>query len=845
MLAGEPGIGKTRIASELAGIAQSRGAQVWWGWCYEGEGAPPYWPWLQPIRSYVHATDTEQLRSELGVGAADIAEVIPDLRDKLPGLESQPTLEPEQARFRFFDSIAGFLRKVSNNRPLVLTLEDLHWADRSSLLLLEFLARETGTCPLLLVATYRDVEVSRRHPLSRTIGSLVREPFYQRIQLGGMDQGEVRQMVSTALGVGLPTEVLDAVHRRTEGNPLFIGEVVHQLRREGIEEGRGWNISIPEGIRDAIGRRLDRLSEGCNQTLAVASVIGRGFTVEQLDRLIDDMSEERLMDVLEEASAAQVIEEVPQAIGHYQFTHALIQETLADELSTTRRVRLHARIGDVLEELYGEQAEAHAAELALHFAEAQSVIGSGKLVHFSLLAGNQALTGYAHEEAQGHFQRGLAAKEGQPTDAETATLLLGLGRAKVASADRLQMQETVACLSRAFDYFAEKGDVDKAVAAAEELPGPPMADISEVPQPLSRALKLVSPDSIQAGYLLSRYGNILAQQEGDDEGAQDAFTRALAIAQEEGDEIRDMRTLVSAGRTDAHQLRWQESLEKCLRAIELAHRLNDPRSLVPASFWATQSLAVMGDLGTAKKVASAALAAAERLRHRYWLAVALDTNGILARLEGDWQAAREYIDRGLTVAPDQLRFAFQRTLLEYEVGDFDQGESFLRLLMEAPRMPGSWVQGELTSVAIAVPLVARISRGTSHFGVAESAAAQTILSSPPLFALMARAGLGLMAAVRGDGAAAGEQYAVMELGNMFWGTIVEQRLLGLLAHTMGNLDQAVVHFEDALDFCRKAGYRPELAWACCDYADTLLQRNNGGVRWTPKFGQVAKRESRS
>ncbi|MFB3118923.1 MAG: AAA family ATPase, partial [Stenotrophomonas maltophilia] len=178
MLAGEPGIGKTRTAQELASHAETLGTQVLWGRCYEEQGAPPYWLWAQPIRSYVHKQDQSQLRSEMGPGAADIAEIAPELREKLPDLEPAPSLEAEQARFRLFDSITTFFKNAAQSQPLMLALDDLHWADRSSLLLLEFLAREIQSSPLLILGTYRDVEVSRRHPLSAALGSLMREQHF-------------------------------------------------------------------------------------------------------------------------------------------------------------------------------------------------------------------------------------------------------------------------------------------------------------------------------------------------------------------------------------------------------------------------------------------------------------------------------------------------------------------------------------------------------------------------------------------------------------------------------------------------------------------------------------------
>ena len=425
-LVGEPGIGKTRTALELATYAGLRQAQVLWGRCHEGEGAPAYWPWVQAIRSYVRAVEPEQLRSDMGTGASDIGQVVSDVRDRLPGLEAPPQLEPEQARFRLFDSITAFLKSAGRRQPLVLILDDLHWADHPSLLLLEFVARELSNARLLIIGTYRDVELSRQHPLSRSLGELTRERLFQRVLLRGLDKEDVRRFIELASGITPPTGMVEAVHRQTEGNPLFVTEVVRLLVQEGelTQEKAGqrdsWSVRIPEGVREVIGRRLDRLSERCNETLTIASVVGREFTLEQLSPLIEDpsagsgqaMTEARLLDVLDEALSARVIEELPKSVGRYQFTHALIQETLAGELSTTRKVRLHARIAEAFELLYGDNAEAHAAELTHHFAEAQTVLGKEKLVRYSLLAGERALSSFAFQEGLAHFERGLVAGGG-------------------------------------------------------------------------------------------------------------------------------------------------------------------------------------------------------------------------------------------------------------------------------------------------------------------------------------------------------------------------------------------------------------------------------------------------
>ncbi len=398
-LVGEPGIGKTRTAQELATYAGLRSAQVLWGRCYEEQGMPPYWPWVQAIRSYVRDVDPNQLRSEMGAGAADIAEVVSDVKDRLPDLSPPPQLDsPEQARFRLFDSITAFLKSASQKQPLVLVLDDLHWADQPSLLLLQFIARELGNSRLLLVGTYRDVELNRQHPLAESLGELTRERLFQRVLLRGLSQEDVGRFIEVAAGVDPPAGLAEAVYTQTEGNPLFVTEVVRLLVQEGeLAQEAGtrdsWTVRIPEGVREVIGRRLNRLSQRCNETLSIASVIGREFELRQLTPLVEDISEDRLLEVLEEALAARVIEEMTQTVGRYQFTHALIQETLTEELTLTRRVRLHARIAETLEDLYGEQTEAHAAELAHHFALAEMAAGTEKLAKYSLLASRLRLGG--------------------------------------------------------------------------------------------------------------------------------------------------------------------------------------------------------------------------------------------------------------------------------------------------------------------------------------------------------------------------------------------------------------------------------------------------------------------
>ncbi|MCI0867469.1 MAG: hypothetical protein J4N89_13090, partial [Chloroflexi bacterium] len=447
--------------------------------------------------------------------------------------------------------------------------------------------------------------------------------------------------------------------------------------------------------------------------------------------------------------------------------------------------------------------------------------------------GERALATHAHEDALLHFQRALAAKEAQPADDETAAILYGLGRAQAATLPRHRIQEAVVTLCRAFDYYAETGDVDRAVAIAE-YPFYPVAGqrIGDA-QLVARALALVPSDSHEAGHLLSRYGRVVAIEEGDYDSAQEAFGKALTIARREGDAALEMRTLADSANADLYQLRWRECLEKGLQAIELAQRAHDPHAEVLARYSATLSCIALGDLGEMRRHTEAIIPLAESLRDRFWMAGAIRCKESVCRFEGDWNAARELNEQGLAVASFEPRTYCNRTLLEYESGDFGQGEVYLERLLELMRSTPAGPSLEYAYSAAVIALVARISGQSDRWDAAREAA-EIVVSSPYATRHVeahARTSLGLLAVSNGDAAAAEAQYTALEptSGTMsLFPSIASDRLLGLLAQTMGNLDTSRSHFEDSLTFCRKAGYRPELAWTCCDYADLLRQRHGDG-----------------
>src|SRR5438093_166015 len=444
MLVGEPGIGKTRTSEEFATYARLRNVQVLWGRCYEGEGAPAYWPWVQIIRSYVHDKEPKDLMSEMGPGAADIAQVVSEVKERLPGLPAPPVLEPEQARFRLFDSITTFLKNASKDTPLMIVLDDMHWADKPSLLLLQFLAKELRGSRLMVLGTYRDVELRRQHPLAQTLGELNRENLSQRVLLRGLTENDLRRFVEVTAGTSPPNALVEAVYKETEGNPFFVNEIVRLLvadgRLEQAESVREWSVTIPQSVREVVGRRLDHLSEECNRVLTIGSVIGREFGIKLLEK-VSEVKGDRLLEALEEATAARVIAEVPRTTDQYWFSHALIRETLYEELSTTRRVRLHRQIGQALEEM---DSEGNLPQLAYHFCQAAPAGDVDKAIDYARRAANSALAHFAYEEAADHYERALQVAElkEKADDRLRGELLLALGEAQDSAGDSDRARET-------------------------------------------------------------------------------------------------------------------------------------------------------------------------------------------------------------------------------------------------------------------------------------------------------------------------------------------------------------------------------------------------------------------
>ena len=408
LLAGEPGVGKTRLCTEVSRDAQDEGARVLFGRCDEDLGVP-YQPFAEALRSFVSNTPDESRAEALGPARGELVRLVPELGSLVADLAEPTSADAEVERACLFEAVAQWLRTTAATQPLVLVLDDLHWAGRPTLQLLRHVVRNCGDAALLLLGTYRDTDLSRTHPLSEALADLRREPRVERLRLTGLDPEAVAAFMEAAAGHDLGgSEVALArlIHDETDGNPFFISEVLTHLGESGAiyqgSDGR-WRIRagelvVPEGVREVVGRRVSRLSEAAEAVLSAAAVIGAHFSPGILGAVCD-LPVETVEAGLEEAIDAGLLREVRDPRRSYRFSHALVRSTLYEEVSTARRVRLHRRIGEAIEALHAARIEDHVVELAHHFGEAAASGDVAKAVDYCRRAARRAVAQVAFDEA--------------------------------------------------------------------------------------------------------------------------------------------------------------------------------------------------------------------------------------------------------------------------------------------------------------------------------------------------------------------------------------------------------------------------------------------------------------
>ena len=852
MLVGEPGIGKSRLAAEFAVYARMRGAQVLQGCSFEGATEVPYFPFIEAFRQYVSARPEDVLRSELGSGAPELAGLVSELRQRLPDLPVSPPLEGEAGRVRLFDSVTQFLRNAAAEHPIVLMLDDLHWADKPSLLMLRFLARHVAGQRILIVGSYRDVDLERGHPLAEVLATLRREPFYHRVLLRGLSEQDVIAWLTALADDDTSEEVMagrrglaEALYRETEGNPFFISEVLTHLVEEGKlyrQDGR-WtsNVSspselgIPEGVREVVGRRLSRVSETCNQMLTLASAMPGGFSWELL-RDLSQEDEASLLDALDEALDARLIHERPGSGGaRYEFSHALIRQTLYGELSAPRRVLLHRRIAERLEALHGGDPGAHLPELAHHFFQAAPGGDVEKAVDYAVRAAERAAEAAGYEEASEHYERALQAldlQQGDDTRRRCELLLefsqiLGQGgyveqaakpaREAAAIARSLGLRDA---LARAALYVY--GELTPTFVSDPERVGlldEALAGFAEEDHPL--AVRLLCRRSMEHSGSDPARSRIEAE-------------RALEMARRLGDLESLARAYSAARAANADVARLDQRIEYSTAQIDCARRAGLDDLLVIGLNYRMYDLLERGDAADARRDAEAYAALAERSREPVRLWLSRSAAALWALLDGRFGDADRLADEALALATrfehtgGPVMHAVQKSRVRAEQGLLDENLTQVRAIHAA--VPHVGWQARIAQMC------AELGRDEEAREEFEKIAAQGFEAIEHDVAwLLTVAYLGEVAAYLGDTQRAPQLYDmllphanrnIVVLNAACNGSV--SRNLGQLAAALGRFEDAERHFEDALELNQRLGSPPLTARAQCDYAEMLLDRQAPG-----------------
>lgn len=842
MLVGEPGIGKTRTAEYLAFAARRRNATVLVGRCHEGAGAPVYWPWRLLVRSYARRVARESLAEDLGTGAADVARVVDDLQRILPNLPAlSATMEPDEARFRFFDAFTRFLCAIARRHPLVLILDDLHWADLGSLQLLQFLAREMSDAALLIVGTYREVEVTGDDAKAEVLGSLSRERIFERLALQGLSDDETRTLLTAIVGSPPTEELLRALHARTEGNPFFLTEVARHMGEQQTQAydrtraGRAEAPPIPESVRAVVRQRLRRLQPQTLRLLKMAAVIGREFELTVLASTLES-DRQALLPLVVEAASAGILQPPAPAATRARFTHALVRDVLYDALPADERSTAHRSVGLALERHWHLDWDDHAGELAVHALASAAVGDAGRAVNYAVRAAERAIAQVAYDEATHWYRRALDALAlEKPSDAaRTCRLLLALGGAQAAASNVKEMRET---FRRAADLARRLGDAEAFAEAAigfarvplmDGIVDPPTIDLLEE----ALATLQAADSALRAGAL-----SMLAYALQHAPGTQDRRKSLCLEARQIAHRLGDLRTLARTLYDQHNALFAPETVEERFDAANelllLAQQTDDRPMLVRARYCRIIDLLEMGRLPECDAEIDALGRLAEELREPWHFWYTTWFRATRATMEGRFDAGEELAQRafshGERVAPDLALqvLGVQISMLRALQGRWAEMAPSIRALVEQFPATAAW----RCALAYHCCELDEGDEARRHFEILARDDFAAIPHDGSWFVSLSQ--LVDVCAYLEDAGRAAVLYEqllpfagrLMVVNSALACSGVGTRFLGVLATTMGHWRDAESHLHHALEFHRRRGMRPWVAQTLYDYARMLAARD--------------------
>ena len=814
LVGGEPGVGKTTLVRQLIREAEQRGALAVFGRCYESEGTVPYSPFVEMMEQALSIMPAEIVREDLGDDAPEVARMVPELRRRFPDISAPLDLPPEQQRRYFFNAVGSFIARSSQRFPLMLVVDDVHWADEPTLLLLEHMAALMPDQRVLGVGTYRDVELEVTRPLAATLERLLRARKMERILVKRFDRDRVAVMLAALAGKAAPDAIIGAVFDETEGNPFFVEEVFWHL----VEDGKIFDdagdfrtditvdeLDVPESVRLVVGRRLERLGADAQKVLAAGAVVGHGFPFALLEAITDTDSD-RLLDIVEEAEAAKVIVPEPRdGDVYYSFGHELIRQTLLSGLSLLRRQRLHLTIADAIERTDKSAPDTRPSEIANHLLQAGAGADPERTLGYLERTADRAMDAAAFEEALRAIDDALSLV-GDDDERRRARLLERKGWTVRALGD---FEQCIAIWDDVLTMYEALGEADVAAGLCWET-GYQYIWLSRFADAFAAYARGVAVlgdhQSPMRSALVSATASLLALG-----GAFDDAEPHFAEASEIAEKLADDRALgrVGWGRTMAN---WShghpvDAIESGRSAIEHARHAQDLWLLVDALAWTSFPLAYAGRPDEARRLAEEGVQIATKLGHlggeflnRRGVALA----GILegASLDELERAARDDLKNMESVRSPWVSqsYGWVSAILTLR-GDLDASLSYaeesIRIENDSAFSHLGWSIKFLNRALAADLETCRIMLSERRAELPQPGEAASIGRTMWLYA----AAQGCATVGLADDAGAlyplvAERVETLALGN-FFDAALSQRIAGMAAAAAGRWDQADAHFKTA------------------------------------------------
>jgi tetratricopeptide (TPR) repeat protein len=664
LVSGEAGLGKTTLVGEAARAAFANGSVVLYGHAEE-DLASPYQLFAEALGHFVAHAPEDQLTAHVEAHGSELVRLAPALAIRIPDLPPSKATDADSERFLLFSAVVGLLATVSAHQPIVLVLEDLQWADEASLLLLRHLAAAERTMRVHVLGTYRDSELPRSHRLLETLAALHRQSGVSRMELTGLDQNGVVALLEAIAGYSLDDAAVDlarAVHRETDGNPFFVNELLRHWSETGaifrdstgrwVTEDIVERMPLPESVRQVIGARAGRLGRQAENVLSLAAVIGRDFDLELL-AMASSLPEEDLLDILDAATAVALVRELGDVQGRYNFAHALIQQTLYEDLGPTRRSRAHRVVAQALEDLCGDQPGGRVGELARHWCSAGQPIDLNRAIGYSQQAADAALSALAPADALQYYGRALDLYDqiDEPEPVLGIDLAIGLGTAQRQTGDPAFRATLLGAARRAADI----GDTGRLVAAALANDRGFYSAIGAIDTEkvhiLEMASNLLSMDNAERALVLATLCSELAHGSPLDRRIALA-DEAIAIAESSGDDEIVVRVLNHLHIPLQVPSLLERSLSRTAEALVRAERVGDPVQLFWAAQWRAEAAARAGDIHEMNRCIAINGSMAEQLDQPIFTWDHTFVSSLPAQIAGDTDRAEQLATKALQIGTD-------------------------------------------------------------------------------------------------------------------------------------------------------------------------------------------------